>query len=294
MSISSIECPSSTLRYVLLNVRPIPFEEIQKIKGIKFRVRGIRYEAEKQFDKIEDFVTFRYEQIFSRLPIPESLDMEQIFERIVNTTIRKIKEDKEIMAEMEKKETSLFKFVMLIKERFEKNLFDYYASEANRFLRSNLPLSFFVQTSAFIDTYQKYLSLVERIVKRYEILSSIKRRDQIRAREEQLNIMKKVLAPLIDRMDLFTTDMLSLKLYVIIWSAESIEETENPRFLNIEKLDHTYFQEYLKNYNIQLKNVRKVLFELSKNYDPELFRKEIMPDESAATMFSKILLSPNL
>ena len=295
---ASIEYPSSALRYALLNVRPIPFEEIKKIRGIKFKIRGIRYEPEKQFDKIEDFITFRYGQIFSRMPMPESFRPEEIFERFVNATIKKIKEDKELREQLkglEKKEKSLLGFVDFIKRRFESNLHDYYLSEADRFLRSNLPLSFFVQTSMFYNTYQKYLALVKRIVRRYEILSSLRGvRDPLRSHEYQLANMKKVLAPLIDRMDLFCIDALSLKLYVIIWSAETLEDIENPTFIDINKLDPNYFQEYLTNYEIQLKNVRKLIFQMSREYDPEIFKKEVVSDNSVTTMLSKLLLSSNI
>lgn len=294
MSISSIEYPSSALRYALLNVKPIPFEEIVKIKGIKFKKKGIRYEPEKQrFDKIEDFVTFRYEQIFSRMPIPESFCPEHIFDHFVSTTIKKIEEDKELKKELEKKEKSLFGFVDFIKKRFENNVVDYYMSEANRFHRSNLPLSFFAQTSMFINTYQKYLSLVKRIVRRYEILPSLRGvRNPLRAHEYHLNSMKRVLAPLIDRMDLFCIDALSLKLYVIIWSAETLEEIEDPSFLDIKKLDPNYFQEYLTSYSTQLKNIRKLIFKMSMKYDPEIFNKEIEPANSVTTMLSKLLSPP--
>jgi hypothetical protein len=294
MSVSSIEYPSSALRYALLNVKPVSFEEIVKIRGIKFLKKGIRYEPEKQFDKIEDFVTFRYGQIFSRMPIPESFSAEYIFNHFVSNTIKKIEEDKELKEELEKKEKSLLGFVDFIQKRFENDMPVYYMSEADRFLRSNLPLSFFAQTSMFINTYQKYLSLVKRIVRRYEILSSLGGvRDRLRGHEQQLNLMKKVLAPLIDGMDLFCIDALSLKLYVTIWSAENIEEIENPKFLDINKLEPSYFQEYLTNYSIQLKNIRKLIFQMSREYDPEIFKKEVVSGNSETTMLSK-LLSSNL
>ncbi|MDW8041168.1 MAG: hypothetical protein RMJ03_07130 [Nitrososphaerota archaeon] len=294
MSISSIEYPSSALRYALLDVKPIPFEEIVKIKGIKFLKKGIRYEPEKKFDKIEDFVTFRYEQIFSRMPIPEAFSPEYIFDHFVSNTIKKIEEDKELREELEKKEKSLLGFVDFIQKRFENEISDYYMSEADRFLRSNLPLSFFAQTSMFINTYQKYLSLVKRIVRRYEILSSLGGvRDRLRSHEQQLASMKKVLGPLIDAMDLFCIDALSLKLYVTIWSAESIEEIENPKFLDINKLDPSYFQEYLTSYGVQLKNMRKLIFQMSREYDPEIFKKEVVSGNSETALLSK-LLSSNL
>jgi len=287
-----IECPSSALRYALLNIRPVPFEEIKRIRGIKFKIKGIRYEKEKQFNKIEDFVSFRYEQIFRRMPMPKRFRFEDIFERFVNNTINILKEDKELESELKKKEKSLLGFVNYIKRRFERNLPNYYMSEADRFSRSNLPLSFFVQTSMFINTYQKYLSLVRRIVRRYEIRSNLGGvRDTLRSHEQHLNSMKKVLAPLIDEMDLFLISILSLKLYVNIWSAENLEEILDPKFVDINKLNPYYFQEYLTNYDNELKKIRQLIFQMSREYDPEIFKQEIASDSSTTTMLSKLLLS---
>jgi len=296
MSVPLMEQPSSALRYGLLSVKPIPFEELVKIKGIKYKRTGIRYEPQQQsqFEKFEDFVSFRYEQVMSRMPIPEGFSREQILTHFIAEAIKRAKEDKEFMERIEKKEGSLLDFVSFIKERYDKHVSEYFQSEAYRFLNSNLPLSFFTQTSMYINTYQKYLALVQRIVRRYEILSGLPGvRNRLKKAENELGIMKKELSPLIDKMDLCSSGSLSLKLYVLIWSAEKIEEIDSPKLLNVNKLDQTYFQEYCLTYNAEIKNMRKMLFNVSKRFEPTLFEKDIVANPTSM-MLSKLLSSDSV
>lgn len=292
MATAAIEYPSSALRYGLLNVRPIPVEEIVKMGGTKFRIKGIRYQPEKQFEKFEDFVNFRYEQIFARMPLPESFPLEKLLEHFIKGEIENYEEDKELQDELKRKDTSLEGFVNFIRKRFERRMSQYYENEASRFHRSNLPLSFFTNLCTYIDTYQKYLALISRIVRRYELLSTLPgTRDKLRSTEIHLATMKKVLAPLIDKMDLCTLETSSLKLYVCVWSSKSLVEVDDPYFLDVSKLDQSYFTEYVLNYNTQIKTIRKMLFDLSKMYDPEVFSREVSANGSATAMLSKLLVS---
>jgi hypothetical protein len=294
MVTSSIEYPSSALRYALLTVKPVPHEEFVKIRGIrtKFRRRGIRYEPEKQFVGYEDFISFRYDQILSRMPLPEPFTLDKVLAYFVDDAVKRFNEDKELLEELENKQKSLLGFVEFIQKRFESKLSEYYELEANRFLYSNLPLSFFSQTSMFLNTYQKYLRLVRRIVRRYEVLSSLGGiRDRQRARENQLNRMKYVMSPLIDRMDLCSIALHALKLYICLWSAQSFEEINNPRFLDIKRLDQNYLGEYTTDYMTELKSMRRMIHDLSKEFEPEIFDKEITSSNSETMLLSKLLSS---
>jgi len=292
MAISSLDHPSSAFRYALLTVKPIPFEEIIKVKGVKFRQKGIRYEPEKQFESYEDYVRFRYKQILSKMPLPESFSYEKLYDHFCEVAVKRFKEDKQLQEELEKKERSLLGFVDFIMRRFENKMTDYYMSEANRFMCSNLPFSFFTQTSMFINTYHKYLSLVRRIVRRYKIKSNMPGvRRRLEQHEKELASMKSVLSPLIDRMDSCCIELQSLKLYVSIWSADKPEEIDAPRFLDVKKLDQTYLTEYNLNYNREHMIIRRMIFQMSKEYDPEIFKKEVTSGNSTAVMLGKLLSS---
>lgn len=289
---ATIEYPSSALRYGLLTVKPIPFDEIVKRHGMKFRERGIRYQPEEQFENYEDYVGFRYEQMFARMPLPKSFPLEKLLEHFVKTATKSYEEDKELQNELKRKDTSLEGFVNFITNRFESRIPQYYATEASRFYKSNLPLSFFTNLCVFIDTYQKYLALISRIVRRYELLSNLPgTRDPLRSTKAHLDTMKRVLAPLIDKMDQCALDSSSLKLYVCLWSSESFEEIDDPRFLDTGKLDQVYFTEYALSYNTQIRIMRKMLFDLSKIYDPDVFNREVSASGSTTTMLSKLVFS---
>lgn len=292
MAVATIEYPSSALRYGLLNVRSIPVDEIVKIRGMKFKRKGIRYQPEEQIEKFEDFINFKYERIFARMPIPESYPLEKLLGHFVKRDVKVYEEDKELQHELKRKDTSLEGFVSFIRKRFESRIPQYYMIEANRFHKSNLPLSFFTQLCVGIDTYQKYLALINRIVRRHELLSNLPgTRDQFRSTEIHLNEMKRVLAPLIDKMDLCTYETSSLKMYVCLWSSESFDEVDDPLFLDVNKLDQSYLTEYALNYETQIKNMRKMLFDSSKMYDPEVFGREVNVTGSTTTMLSKLLFS---
>jgi len=292
MATSSMEYPSSALRYGLLSIKPIPYEEIVKVKGIKFKTTGIRFEPEKQFDKYEDFIDFRYYQIFERMPLPEAFSLEKTRQHFVETAIKTFNEDKELQNELEKKETSLLGFVSFLRNRFESRVSEYYEIEANRFLHSNLPLSFFSQIAMVLNTYQKYLSLIKRVVRRCEMLSGLPGiRNRFGATERQLKEMKQVLSPLIDKMDSCLRELHALKLYVILWSAKDIDEVDHPEFLDITKLDQAYFLEYFNSYTTQLRNMRRMIYDVSKDFDPEIFSREIASSNTTTVLLSKLLSS---
>lgn len=287
-----MEYPSSTLRYGLLDVKPILVSEVKKKYGIKILTKTIRYEPEKPIEKYEDLANIRYGQIFSRIPLPESYSLERILEYFVKKDVEKYRRDDELKKELKKKEAGLLGFVKFFKNRFEKELPEYYSAEADRFLRSNLPLSFFTQTSMFINTYQKYLTLVKEIAGRYESLAVIRsaryRDSQV---EQPLGKMKQILSPLIDKMDLLVVEILTLKMYVCIWCAENFEEIDNPRFLDFRKMDSSILDEFALGYNNELKNMRRMMYEASATYIPTLFHKEVSQDNSATTMLGKLLSS---
>ncbi len=292
LNLSSTEYPSSTLRYGLLHIRPVQIDEIVKISGIPFRRTGIRLEREKKIQKFEDFIDFRYRQILYRMPLPEAFSVDDAFKLFVDRSIERFNKDEELKEELERKEKSLLGFVDFVKTRFENSIIGYYEAEADRFLNSNLPLSFFSQTSTFIDTYQKYLILIRRIVRRYEISSSIPGvRIRFQHVKTELEKMKNALSPLIDKMDLCSTASLALKLYVCIWSAENFEEIEGPKYIDVDKLDKNYFEEYAVNYITELKNMRKMVFDISKQYEPEILNREVAANDSTTVLLSKLLSS---
>lgn len=296
MAVTQMETQSSALRYGLLKVKPIPFEETVKINGIRGRVtrKGISFKHDEQteLEKFEDFISYTYEQVFKKVPIPDNFSKKQLIEHLINKSIDKAKKDEEFMKHLEKKEKSLFDYISFIKERYEKKIPKYYEFDANIYLKSNLPLSLFTQSSMYIDTYQKYLTLVKRVVRRFEIKSNMGGvRDRFKKTDIELKIMQKELSPLIDKMDLCSTDYFAQSLYIYLWSIEKIEDLDNldSLTLDINKLDQAYFQEYYVALNQELKGMRRLLFTVSKRFEPDLFSKEIQTDTSATIMLSKII-----
>jgi hypothetical protein len=302
MAIAQLETPSSALRYGLLKIKPIPVEDSVKIKGIKYKRTGIRFEQEdeqtkekSEFEKYEDFINYRYGQIFSRMPIPEKFSKEKLVEHFITEAIHRTKNDKEFVEHLEQKEKSLFEYVSFLKQRFDSKMESYYRAEAAGFINSNLPMSFFTKSSMFINTYERYLTLVKRVVRRFEIRSHRPGvRNQFRTTEQELKAMQKELSPVIDKMDLCSSEYSSLNLYVILWSADSIEQIDEPKFIDYNRIDQVFFEEFSMTYSNELKQVRKMLNEMSKSYEPDLFNKQTEQESSTTLMLGKLLSSSSI
>ena len=265
-----------------------------KIKGIKYTKKGISFqqddEKKSEFQKFEDFVNFRYAQIFNKMPVPKDFNQENIINHFIEKAIENAQKDKEFMEHLESKERSLYSFVAFIKDRYEKRMPLLFEAEADRFLNSNLPLTFSVQSSMFINTYYKYLLLVKRVVRRFDILTNLRGvRDKYKTTKDELALMQKELSPIIDKMDLCSIEYMTLNLYMFIWSASSIDEIDNPKFINSEKFDQAYFQEFCLTYNNELKSTRKMIYEVSKKFEPELFDVKQEPETSTTLMIGKLL-----
>jgi hypothetical protein len=296
LAVQQLESPSLALRYGLLSIKPIPVEEIVKIKGQKYVKKGISFlpdeEKKTELEKFEDFINFRYGQIFEKMPCPKQFDPEQVINHFINNAIENVKKDKDFVDHLEQKKRSLYSYVTFITDRFEERIPSLFQSEADNFLNSNLPLTFSIQSSMFINTYQKYLHLVKRVVRRFEILTHLPGvRDKFRTTNAELTTMQKELAPIIDKMDMCSIEYMTLNLYMLIWSASKFEEIDGPIFVDANKFEDAYFKEYCLRYDTELKTTRKLLFEVSKKFEPELFDLKQAPETSTTLMLGKLLSS---
>jgi hypothetical protein len=296
LAVPNMESPSAALRYGLLTIKPIAVEEIVKLKGRKYVKKGICFqqdiENKTELEKFENFINFRFAQIFERMPIPSQFNQERIINSFIDNAIDIAKNDKDFMEHLERKERSLFRYVNFITDMFEKNMPSFFEAEADRFLKSNLPLTFSAQSSMFINTYYKYLLLVKRVVRRFEILTNMPGiRNKFKQTSVELASMQKELAPIIDKMDLCCIEYMKLNLYMDIWSSENIDEIHNVKFIDMTKFEEAYFKEFSVAYDIELKNTRRMLFEVSKKFEPELFDIKPAPENSTSVMLSKLLSS---
>jgi len=292
MTISVGDYPSSAFRYALLDIKPVRYEEMFKVGSLRFRRTRIAYEHKDQIQSFEDYSNLRYSYIFTDMPIPPNFSEEKVFDHFLNTSIKNFHEDKEFQNMLAEKNRTLLGLVSFIQKRFEDDLDSYYLSEAFRFYHSNFPLSFFTKTSINIDTTQKFLYLIQRIVRRFELNSS---RPGVRfpfeQREYEMRIMQETLSPLIDRMDLLCRASSQLKIYSSIWSATDFKEIDRPRFLDIKKLDIKQFEEFNKNFESELECMRRMIYEASIEYDKEIFNEAKSSDEPTFLMLSNLLLS---
>lgn len=297
---TSLGYSSSTLRFGLMDIKPVEVKETFKRWGMKFRRVGIRYEPLRPTESYEDFMILTNSNILSRIPLPERFEQKKLVDMFTKAAVKQYNNDKEFqaaVAQLKEKRAkdsgkSLTSFVSFMKGRFERELQGYFESEAASFMKSNFPLSFFSKLTLMDNTYLAFLMITERIVRRCEILATLpgtrRPADSLKSRVEE---MKRVLSPIIGMMDECEDSYFSIKRYVTIWNAEDYGDIANPEFLDKAKLDPKSFTELQATYLNSLSSARTTLFQLSKLYAPEAFEMKIDFSDPTIRLLSRLLVT---
>lgn len=297
---TSLGYSSSALRFGLMDIKPVEVKETFKRWGMKFRRIGIRYEPLRPTESYKDFVTLANSMILSRIPLPEKFDRTKLVRVLAEAAVKRYENDKEFqeaLAELKEKGSrdsgkSLTSFVNFMKSRFERDLQDYFESEAESFMKSNFPLSFFSKLSLMDNTYLIFLVITERVVRRCEILATLPgTRKPADAFKQRIEEMKQVLSPLIDQMDECVDSYFAIKRYINIWNARDYDDALNPEFLDKEKVDPEVLAELQATYMSNLSNIRKLLFQMSRLYSPEAFETKIDFSDPTIRMLVKLLVT---
>lgn len=283
----------SALRFGLMEVKPVEVVETIRRCGLKFKRVTRRFESLKPAQSYEDLVTLQNEAILGTMQIPKWFDVDKLVEIFSQRSIEDYEKDTELkeiiddVRKAERKGRPLLSFVQFMKNRFESRRDRYLELEADRFLSSNFPLSFYNKFVVFDNTYYDFLKTLEDKVRRYEALASIAR--SFLMYQKRIVGMKREVGPLIDKLDECIFSCAYLKKYVIVWNSKDYKEVFYPKFLDIDNVDFSEFEKLRSNFDVKLREIRELML----SYNPEIFSKEIDSKEHTTKMFSKLAMLPS-
>lgn len=283
----------SALRYGLVDIRPVEVVETVKKCGMKFRRVFRRFESLEPSKSFEDLVYSQNTGIFGAIDIPEWFDAEKLVEVFSQHSIKSYENDTEFKKAIEeaknaeRKGRPLTSFIQFARNRFESRRDYYLEIEADRFLRSNFPLSFYNKLVVFDNRYYDFLRILEKIVRQYEFHASCAR--GFPRYNMYISRMRNEVSPILDQMDSCYLSHTCLKKYVLVWNSKEYEEVLNPEFLDIKNCDSSEFQKIFDNYNSKLRESEEFLL----RYNPELLHKELDSKESTTNMFGKLVMIPS-
>ena len=287
--ISSIDYSGSSLRYGLLDIRPIEVVETIKKAGIKFLRITRKFENLKAPETYSDIVTFQNETIINSMKIPKWFDADKLINEFAQQAIKSYEEDEEFKKAVEEVKKAqqigrpLLSFVHFVKNRFESERDHSLEIEADRFLRSNFPLSFYNRFVVFDNTYHEFLGFLENEVRTYEFLARCARSFDMYGK--RISEMRRAISPMIDQIDACLLHYSRVKKYVTVWNAKDYGDLRNPKFLDIGNVDYTEFEKILDEYNNELMKTRQLLSSLDEN----AARKELeMAEYPPRKAFSKL------
>jgi hypothetical protein len=290
--ISSIDYSGSSLRYGLIDVRPIEIRETIKRFGIKFLRITRKFESLRPPETYDDIVAFQNQMVLDSIEIPHWFDADKLIKEFSQHAIENYEKDKEFKNAVERVKaertgTPLLSFVQFAKNRFESEMDYYLEIEADRFLRSNFALSFYNRLALFDNTYLGFLRVLEDRVRKYEFLAHYARNFDMQTK--RYAEMRAAVGPIIDQIDTNLFCYARVKKYVTVWNAKNYDELQNPKFLDIRNVDYSEFEKIFNEYNKRLTETRQFLLSL----DREILSKEIDSSEyPAKAAFSKLLALP--
>lgn len=291
---SSIGYSGSSLRFGLIDLRPVEIKETIKKAGIKFQRVIRRFENTQIPSTFSDMVYNQNEAIFSSIRIPDWFEEDKLVKEFSQRSIKSYEQDTEFKEAVKRIKESkgkigrpLVSFVEFVREKFDSELDTYLEVESDRYVRSNLPLSFYTQLSSFDKTYQKFLYILEDNVRLFEFRARCARNFLMYGKH--LEEMKGVIAPIIDQIDLCFFQYFRLKNYVALWNCKDYKELSNPRYLDLEKLDYSEFERLSNEYYTCLIQTKDMLLKQNKH---EFNQIKDSFDDSTRYLFNNLITLP--
>jgi hypothetical protein len=283
--------PQNSLRYGLLDIKPVEITENTKLGNIKFKVTRTKLEPTRPVETFEELVTHENTDIFASITIPDRFNIPKLIESFSKRSIDRFEKDSELQQEIENMKRldrgkPFYNFISFMKERFEKERDDRLAVESQRFLMSNLPLSVFNKFVVYDNTYYDFLRTTQDIVRTYEFLANHSRNSLMYSK--RISAMQHELGPLLDKFDNCSYAITRLKKYITVWNAESYDDLTWPKFFDVEKLNTLEFEQLSNDFSQRLREMRVALLEC----DPNILKKTINSNEPTTKMIGNLLIMP--
>ena len=295
MSFDTIAVPSypqNSLRFGLIDIKPVDITEDAKLGKIKVRVTRTKLQPTKPVSTFEELVVSENNEVFSSITIPERFKVKELANNFSKLSIETFQNDNELQTEIENmkrldRKKPFYNFIQFMTERFEKERESHLDIEAKRFLASNFPLTFYHKFIVYENTYYDFLKTLKDIVRTHEFLANYSRNSQMYAK--RIATMQHELGPLIDKFDKCSFACTRLKKYVSVWNSETYDELPWPDFLNFERTNLSEFEQLSNDFNIKLKEMRMALLE----FNPNIWKKTIDNKDSTTKMIGNLLVLPS-
>lgn len=290
----SADYSGSALRFGLMDIKPIEVVETIKRFGVKFKRIARTFETLKPSESFEDLVTFENEAVFAKIDIPHWFEAAKLVKLYSQRSIDRYEKDTDLQRAIENMKESkrigrpLLSFVRFMTNRFESKREDFLEAEADNFLHSNFPLSFYNKFVVLGNTYGDFLKVLEQIVRIHEFRASSARNFKMYGRH--ISEMKRRIGPIIDQLDVCSFAALCLRRYVTLWNAKSYEQIWEEKFLDKNNIDVAKFEQLYSDFKMKLTETRRFLLE----YDPRVLHKELaLENDPTAQMFGKLVTLPS-
>jgi hypothetical protein len=276
-----------------MDIKPIEVVETIKKFGLKFKKVTRTFELLRPVKSYEDLVTFQNEAVFNTIEIPEWFEAEKLVRIFSQHSIESYEKDIELKKAVENVRTSerkgrpLLSFIQFMKRRFESERDYYLELEAERFLNSNFPLSFYNKFVVFDNLYWDFLCILEDRVRWHEFRASSAR--NFLMYQKRIAEMKTEIGPIVDKLDECIFSLICLKKYIVVWNSKDYNEIFSPKFLNINNVDFSKFEELYNNFSIKLRETKELLL----RFNPEILRREIDSKDYTTKMFGKLVTLPS-
>lgn len=253
---------SSVLRYGLTTLKPIRVREIIKRWGLRFERVFTTFQPVDVPKSYSDYVNLKYRGVFSNIDIPEHFEAQKLVEYYSNESIRAYKEDKEYLEELENLRRSkgqispLIDFVTYCKKRYQQDIHDMYATNANNFFVSDIPFIVFSDLTRSDHVFALFLNLL------HDTLYYYNRRLSLRARSDEkyfyrvFGMMKAEVNEIIDIVDNMLFNETCLKRLLIVWNAETYDDLEKIEHLTFHKIPKDEFERIFQNLRYGIKATR--------------------------------------
>jgi len=260
-----VDSCSSVLHFSLLDVVPEEHRYIKKISGLKFVVRERKLVPTKS---VEDLRMVNIYSILNRIPVPEQFNKDAVvyyLNKRFFEFLEREREIKRVVEEIQKAQrrellSLLITLVSKIKEKIKFAFDNVSVYFAEKFLSSDLPLSFYYNSFSLLETFLAHLSVLEAKLRKHrpKLLSSRAKTD-FRYFQKRFKELQRDISLQLELEDKVLEDFFSLFYYVDLWNSSSYEEILEEKPLTMDKLDETVFYKLLSVFTESLREFRRFL-----------------------------------
>jgi|GEM_PF-3737490 len=240
----------------------------------------------------EEYVRMKNEFLVNSITSPPHFDRKKIVDLLTSYTIDSVKKDpklyKFLNIEKRKGLNRILEFVESMLQNMENDEKVSINTQAENFLSSDFPLSFFTNFLVLEKVEEAYLHYLKAAIKHYKVLLSFPEiRNNQRRRLHILSEIKQNLYPFFRKFEdcMFSKDCLSL--FIFLYNSDSYDDLFKNKRVTIKKLDQTELKRLQDKFEKDIDDFNQIISKVA----PEHLYKEMDNDSPVAIAFSNVMSS---